>query len=383
MYHHIYQLLNNEFNLSKHQNTLINLTALMKILISAYTGLGNMVMKTPMIKTLKEIYPFAQIDLIAGNSFKAESILQGSAYIQQTILLKPEDNHLYKSLAQQLDHDYCLIPFDAAPPFLTKLIRKSKVKRIVRHYHPKENPLQKWKRKAQAKTIWVPLQANRHEIDLNLDLIETIYKKRFNRNRATFISFTKSTSILTKYEIKEPYFVIQPGAANGTDPTKIWQPNLFIELIHALLKTYKHQIIIVGDARDYPKSIKPVMEVFKQGERVINTAGRTSIEEMKNLLFYSNLIICHDSGIMHIADALEKKLIALFGPSDYSRVKPLRKTSHCLFSKTKYLNVKHFFKPFTIKNLSKGEHENYPMSALSAEEVMETVQQCLTNLKVS
>jgi len=348
----------------------------MKILLSAYTGLGNMVMKTPMIRTIKEIYPFAQLDLIAGNSFKAENILQDAQYINQTILLKPEDTHLHKNVVKHWDYDYCIIPFDAAPAYLPKAVRKSPVKKIIRHYHPKENLIKKWKRKAQRKTIWVPLQADRHEIDLNLDLIEAIYLKPLKhpkRNRATFISFTESTSILTKYDIQQPYFIVQPGAAHGTDPTKIWPPNLFIELIQTLLKTYGHQIVIVGEARDYPKSIKPIMEIFEQDERIINTASRTSIDELKNLLYHALLTICHDSGIMHIADALEKKLIALFGPSDYERVKPLRKTSHCLFSKTKYLNVKHFFKSFNVENLAKDEHENYPMSALSVEEVMEAV----------
>lgn len=346
----------------------------MKILISAYTGLGNMVMKTPMISALKTLYPFAEIDVIAANSFNTEHILQDAEYINQTILLKPEDTHLHKSVVQQWNYDYSLLPFDAAPAFLTQLVRKSNVKQIIRHYHPKENPFKKIKRKAQRKTIWVPLQANRHEIDLNLDLIEAMYKKPFQRNRETFISFTKNTAILKRYEIQQPYFIIQPGAANGTDPTKVWSPDLFIELMYNLLKNYGHVLVLVGDNGDYAKSIKPIMQVFKHDERVINTAGRTSISELKNLLYHAQQVICHDSGVMHIADALQKKLIALFGPSDYSRVKPLRKTSHCLFSKTKYLNVKHFFKPFTVKNLSKGKNENYPMSGLSVEEVMEAVQ---------
>jgi len=349
----------------------------MKVLISAYTGLGNMVMKTPLIRTIKEIYPFAQLDLVAGNTLQTEHIIKDNRYINQTILLKLEDTHLHKKLTQKWNYDYGIIPFDAAPPFLTKLMRKSKVKKIVRHYHPKENPIQKLKRKAQRKTIWIPLKANRHEIDLNLDLVEAIYKKPFQRNRETIISFTKNTDILTKYEIQQPYFVIQPGAANGTDPTKVWPSHLFIELIPALLKTYGHQLVLVGDKRDYTNSIKPIMQFFEQDDLVINTAGRTSINELKNLLYHAQLIICHDSGIMHIADALQKKLIALFGPSDYSRVKPLRKTSHCLFSKTKYLNAKHFFKPFTIKNLRKGEPENYPMSALSVEELVETIHKIL------
>lgn len=346
----------------------------MKILLSAYTGLGNMVMKTPMIRTIKEIFPFAQLDLIAGNSFKAEHILQDAQYINETILLKPEDTHLHKNVTKHWEYDYCIIPFDAAPNYLPKAVRKSSIKKIIRHYHPNENRLKKWKRKAQRKTIWVPLQANRHEIDLNLDLLQAIYPQQLKRNRATFISFTKSTQILSKYDVQQPYFIVQPGAAHGTDPTKIWPTHLFIELIQALLKTYGHQIVIVGEARDYQKSIKPIMQVFEEDERVINTAGRTSIDELKNLLYHAHLTICHDSGIMHIADALDKKLIALFGPSDYNRVKPLRKTSHCLFSKTKYLNIKHFFKPFNVQNLTKGESENYPMSALDVEEVMETVQ---------
>jgi len=344
----------------------------MKILISAYTGLGNMVLKTPMIRTLAELYPFAQIDLLAGNSHGTENILNNSKYINQTIILKPEETSQHKAVAAGWQYDYFIITFDAAPPFLTKLARQSKVKMIVRQYHPKEIFLRKWKRGLQKNTIWIPLQKDRHEIDLNLDVVETIYKKPIKRNRATFISFKESTAILDKYEITKPYFIMQPGVANGTEDTRKWPTDYFIELIETLLKNYGHPIVLVGDKGDYP-SIKPILNAFENETKLINTAGRTTLEELKNLLFFSSLIVCHDSGIMHIADALGKKLIALFGPSDFVRVKPLRKNSYYLFSKTKYFNAKNFFKPFSTKHLPKNVPATYPMSALTVGEVLDKI----------
>lgn len=345
----------------------------MKILISAYTGMGNMILKTPLIKVIHQLYEGATIDLVAGNTFGPETVLAGSNYINDVFLLKENKPSYNKSVTKNWEYDYCLVSFDAAPKFLMDALRISNVNKIVRHYLPEKNPLSQAKRALQKKTIWVALKANRHEVDLNFDLLKAIYTKPFDRNRNTFVAFSESESILKKYEINTPYIVIQPGAASGTDFTKVWPSNNFIALIELLLKNYGHQIILVGDQRDYKDAALPVVEKFENDNRVINTIGATNMDELKNLLYFSNLIICHDSGIMHLGDALEKPLIALFGPSDFSRVKPLRPTSHYLFSKTKYLNVKYNFKPFSEADLKRNEPKNYPMHGLTATEVFNKV----------
>jgi len=349
----------------------------MNILISAYTGMGNMILKTPMIAAIHQLLGNVKVDLVAGNTFGPEAVLAGSNYINKVFLLK-EDNPVYNNrIVKNWEYDYCLASFDAVPKFLMQLLRESKVKNIVRHYLPTKNPLRQVKRAIQKNVVWVPLQPSRHEIDLNFDLLETVYGKPFERNNSTFVAFEESKSILKKYEIALPYIVIQPGAASGTDYTKIWPSDNFIALIELLLKNYGHQIILVGDKRDYKDAAEPVVNYFENDNRVVNTVGATNLDELKNLLFYSKLIICHDSGIMHLGDALAKQLIALFGPSDFSRVRPLKSTSYHLFSKTKYLNAKHNFKSFTAANLKKDEPINYAMKGLTVEEVFNKVKSLL------
>jgi len=345
----------------------------MNILISAYTGMGNMVLKTPMIRSIYQLFNEVKVDLVAGSSFGPETVLANSNYINDVFLMQENNPARNKNIIKNWQYDYCFVGFDAAPQFLMQLLRSSNINTIIRHYLPSKNPINKAKRVAQKNTIWVPLQAGRHEIDLNFDLLEAAYGSPFKRKKNTFVAFKEDNSIIKKYEIIPPYFIIQPGAANGIDNTKIWPSTSYIELIELLLKNYGHQIVLVGHKKDYDYAVLPIATHFENDSRVVNTAGATEINELKNLLYYSKLIICHDSGVMHLGDALEKPLIALFGPSDFSRVKPLKPTSHYLFSKTKYLNIKYNFKSFNVSNLKKNEAQNYPMQGLPVEEVFNKV----------
>jgi len=164
--------------------------------------------------------------------------------------------------------------------------------------------------------------------------------------------------------------IVQCEAANGTDPTKCWNKENFIVLIKELLEKYRHDIILVGDKNDYLATIKYVEEKFFNEDRVIVTAGGTSLHELKNLLYFSSLVICHDSGIMHLAEALNKRLLAFFGPSDFARVRPRKDTSEVLFSQTEYFNIKEDFKKFTTKDLKKNQMLNYPMSGIKIKDVL-------------
>ena len=55
----------------------------MKIILSAYTGLGNFILKTPLIKSLKEIHPNCQIHILLGNSWGVENVLKKSNFINE------------------------------------------------------------------------------------------------------------------------------------------------------------------------------------------------------------------------------------------------------------------------------------------------------------
>ena len=61
--------------------------------------------------------------------------------------------------------------------------------------------------------------------------------------------------------------------------------------------------------------------------------GQTDFGQMVGVLHNADAIIAHDSGLMHMANALNRPLIALFGPTDYTRTRPLGKNVTVLYSK--------------------------------------------------
>ena len=68
----------------------------MKILISSYTGLGNFILKTPLIQAAHKEYQGCQIDLIFGYPWGAENILKGSELVNKQYWLPPQFSMLKK-----------------------------------------------------------------------------------------------------------------------------------------------------------------------------------------------------------------------------------------------------------------------------------------------
>ena len=128
------------------------------------------------------------------------------------------------------------------------------------------------------------------------------------------------------------YFLSQVGIRNGTESAKKWSIDNFKKLIEELNKSYsEYTVVTVGDKGDYEIDIKQLENI---GLDFTNTAGLTTIDEVANILYYSKVVIANDSGIMHIANALNCNLIALYGPTDYTRTRPLGEKSTILYSKT-------------------------------------------------
>jgi heptosyltransferase-1 len=65
-------------------------------------------------------------------------------------------------------------------------------------------------------------------------------------------------------------------------------------------------------------------------DRCLDLTGRTSLTEMIEWLRLGDLVITNDTGPMHVAAALDKPVIALFGPTDPDRTGPYCQRNHVL-----------------------------------------------------
>ena len=113
------------------------------------------------------------------------------------------------------------------------------------------------------------------------------------------------------------WIAVQPGARWKT---KRWPAGHFAELIRLLSKTFPEaRFAILGDGHDQP--LGETVAGAAPG-RCLNLCGQTSLPEMVEWLRLSELMITNDTGPMHVAAALRKPVVALFGPTEPRRTGP-------------------------------------------------------------
>lgn len=114
-----------------------------------------------------------------------------------------------------------------------------------------------------------------------------------------------------------PLILIQPGSSWNTGFTS-WRLDKYISLIKILISELKAKVIIVGDKNERESGERIIREI--QSTDVISAIGKTTIGQMGALIKLSDIYIGNDSGPLHIAVALRKKSIGIFGPTSSEQV---------------------------------------------------------------
>jgi len=120
--------------------------------------------------------------------------------------------------------------------------------------------------------------------------------------------------LLKTYGIEKEHLVIgiNPGAAYGS--AKCWLPERFSELATKLVQVNSNIRIVFFGSGEGVELVRQICRDLPSG--VVNLAGATSLRELMAIIANCNLFLTNDSGPMHIADALEVPLVALFGSTD-------------------------------------------------------------------
>ncbi|HNN61941.1 MAG TPA: glycosyltransferase family 9 protein, partial [Candidatus Obscuribacter sp.] len=85
--------------------------------------------------------------------------------------------------------------------------------------------------------------------------------------------------------------------------------------------------IILAGGPDDEEVMKGLMQALSsEADKVINFYGKTrSLADLAALIEITDLFICVDSAPMHVAVGLDKKVVALFGPTDPAKLIPKQK----------------------------------------------------------
>jgi lipopolysaccharide heptosyltransferase II len=113
------------------------------------------------------------------------------------------------------------------------------------------------------------------------------------------------------------WIALQPGARWLN---KRWPAGHFADLVRLAAKNFPAaRFAILGDAEDQPSG-EIICRVLP--ERCLNLCGETSLPEMIEWLRLCDLMVTNDTGPMHVAAALGRPLVALFGPTEPRRTGP-------------------------------------------------------------
>lgn len=112
-----------------------------------------------------------------------------------------------------------------------------------------------------------------------------------------------------------------PGAEFG--PAKRWPHYHYATLAQKLIDT-GYQVVLLGSAKDNEAG-EEIRQTLGENSRefCLNLAGQTSLEQAVVLIAACSAVVSNDSGLMHVAAALNKPLVALYGPSSPDFTPPL------------------------------------------------------------
>ncbi len=331
----------------------------MNVLITPMIGLGDTILTTPAVHLLKKNFPNYKITYFTmGNQQKY--ILQNNPYIDNIIsypLIQNKFKSIYqilKNITLQYPINITFYPSNRYHYNIFSILTLAK----ERYGHKYIND--KWWYLNSLKNKTIKENINYHCVEENVELIRLLEPSISNQNIPNLEVFLTDQEI-TSAEKLIPKRKINIGIHAGCDIKKNhinrrWPLNNFVELINKLNDNFK--FFIFGNTQE--KNINQfIIENTKSDTTLIEYPN---IRDTAKLINQMNVFISNDSGLMHLASALNIPTIVILGPTNQTLIKPWKiphkiislnlKCSPCFNYSPKPLTCSQFNQFECVKNIS-------------------------------
>ena len=289
-----------------------------KILVIRNDGIGDLLNSTPAIGLLGQNYPDAAITVLA-RPLNAP-VLVGNPNVHRVLVFDRNGDHqrlperlkFYRNLRRERYDLAVAMRTSSWSHFVTVL--SGARHRLGRYHKPFKQTLTLAWRGAYRK-------GHMHEVDRNLDLVRMVCEGDGTRRLTLNLLETEiadAKQLLQDWDVTSDDFLvgIHPG---GSTFDKRWPEANYAQIADRLVKQRGAKILILRG----PKEAELERNIQKAMQSESIAYAPRSIRELAGLLKQCHLVVCNDSGPMHIAAALNVPTVGLFGPTDHVVWKPL------------------------------------------------------------
>jgi len=292
-----------------------------KILIVRFSSLGDVILTTPVIGALKSQFPQSRIFFLTKAQYG--DVLRADPRIFSLIEFDPMQKNkgfsgfmrLVSELRSQ-DFDLLVDLHANLRSFFVRHLTKSKIK-LKYNKHRLSRFLMVHLKFLKTKAI--------QTVDSYLEILKRIKIYAPEKNPLIFSSqdnVESSDHFLLEQKVKKDDIVVgvHPGARWET---KRWDEEKFAQVCQILIEGHNCKILLLGDAEDdelvenISKGVHELVENISKGvpkPRVIQVLGLPT-GRILSLIKRCDCLVTNDSGPMHIAQALQVPVVAIFGPT--------------------------------------------------------------------
>lgn len=263
----------------------------MKFLLIRFSSIGDIVLTTPVVRCLKKQVPGAVIHYLIKPQFKM--VMEPNPYIDKFHVLQQDWDKMIEELKAE-GFDYIID--------LHHNLRTLRVKRALKV------PAYSFNKLNIEKLIFVKLKWNVmpkvHIIDRYLETVAPFGVKNDGEGMDYFIPEDQRVILQDIPASHHAGFIsIVIGASFYTKKLPVYK-------LQELCRKINHPIVLLGakEEREEGEAIAAVDPI-----KVYNACGKFSLHESADLVRQSKVVIAHDTGLMHIAAALRKQVIAIWG----------------------------------------------------------------------
>ena len=301
-----------------------------KFLIISPSWVGDMIMAQSLFKNLKEQYPNCIIHVLAPKSSLALTTFMPE--VSKAIL--GDFKHNKFNFFKRIKLGKCLRKNNYTHAIVLPNSWKSSIVPFAAGISIRRG----WLGEQRYLLLNQYKKLNKNLFPLMIDRFNALTTSKFNASidpRNLYPEFIipndVTTNIIKKFNInnlQEKIITICPGAEFG--PAKKWPSQYFAQFTNFYIKQ-GFRVWILGGPNDIETS-KEILKEVNNLNQIEDYTGKTTLIEAIALLNLSKAILSNDSGLMHAASALKKKVLVIYGSTSNKFTPPLSQSAEIIYN---------------------------------------------------